>query len=72
MHLVRGETAWDISLRRDIDQISMREVELHPKAEEVDDYVEYKRLREARQVTYEEETSNLSPVGHLYQPSDSA
>lgn len=40
---------YDIGFRRDMDQtISMREVLLHPTAEEVDDYIEYKRLREER------------------------
>jgi len=62
MHLVSGELAWDITLRRDIDQVSMREVELHPKADEVDDYVEYKRLREARQAAYDEEPVKSMPT----------
>lgn len=62
MHLVSGELAWDITLRRDIDQVSMREVELHPKADEVDDYVEYKRLREARQVALDEEPVKSMPT----------
>ena len=60
MHMVKGRLVYDITLHREMDQISIRECQLHPTAEEVDDYIEYKRLREERQIKFEEPSTRPS------------
>ena len=71
MHMVRGRLVYDITLHREMDQISIRECQLHPTAEEVDDYIEYKRLREQRQVISEEPSTRASTsLGHQLMQQD--
>jgi hypothetical protein len=54
-HTVKGEVVYDVKLTRDMDQISMREVHTRPTSEEIDDYIEYKRVREQRQVHFQDD-----------------
>lgn len=60
-HTVKDQVVYDIRLHRDIDQISMREVQLRPTSEEVDDYIEYKRIREKRQVHFKDDDEDKPP-----------
>jgi len=71
MHMVKGRLVYDITLHREMDQISIRECQLHPTAEEVDDYIEYKRLREERQGKFEEPATRASTsLGHQLMQQD--
>lgn len=41
----RSSIIWEVMLERDLDQTPMEDVLRHPLADEVDDYMEYKRIR---------------------------
>lgn len=71
MHEVRGKITFDIKLYREMDQISMREVQLRPTAEDVDDYIEYKRIRGERQAKFEDaEPMPTTKIGQLLMHQD--
>lgn len=71
MQQVRGQDVFDVRLYREMDQVSMREVQLRPTADDVDDYIEYKRLREERQNRLEDpEPMPTTKMGQLLMHQD--